>query len=433
MTFQLGYKNGALVYTDGQLCDNCCDAFIAVIDDQFGAKNEAGLTASGTVRWDKVRSAWIRDVVKTATLIYRAQSGGVTRYSLSNGFVDKLTTLNCNGIDVDSSGNVYIAHLRAGGVSVTKVNSAGTSQWTYDTGGNALKIKLNADESEVAVVGNRADNGGGNKTLWVLATSDGAEQWSFHDADNPPSVVSVDWDAFGNVYIVAPTGGTGCYKISDAPARVWQWDTCTGQVDPCVDLSTYTHVTTDSVYVYLSQNVGGGSVIALTVRGDVATGEGRQLWAGQGGAAAALDAEGNLYTIRPNGDVYSIDPSDGATIWTAGSVLAAGFAIHAGSKSGALPWACNNTYIVGDLTDHASVYQCKLDHISCGDEVWQAKNWMIGDRCFYPTQTETNAYKLTNSNKTSADTATPDLDADWILDNDEPGTGNNWTDYWDAA
>jgi len=430
MTFELGYKNSGLVFTDGQLCDNCCDAFIAVTDDAFGG-NLAGLTALGTVRWQGSVSAFVRDVVKTSTTIYRAQHSGVVRASLSNGYIDTLTTLNCNGIDVDSSGNIYIAHLRAGAVSVTKVNSAGVSQWTYDTGGNALKIKLNADESQVAVVGDRADNGGGNKTLWVLATSDGVEQWTFHDADNPASTVSVDWDAFGNVYIVVPVGFGGCRKIDSSPAQVWQWDICTEVVEACIDLLTYTHVVTDSVYVYLSVGTGSGSVMALTVCGDVGSGEGRRVWGGLGGAAAALDANGNLFTDSPGGDVYSIDPSTGDTIWTASSVRAALLSIHAGSKPGALPWGCNNTYIEGDLVDNGgTVYQCKANHISCGPEIWHAKVWTVGDRCYWLNVNDL-VYILENNNKDGDDTTPPDADADWVEDNDEPGVGNHWADYWD--
>ncbi len=419
----LGYKNGALVRSDGRLCTNCCDALIAVTGSAM-----AGLTASGTVRWDDVVGAY--DIVKTSAVIYSAVGNGVRRYTLSGAFTDKLTALNTRGIDVDSSGNIYIAHVRAGGVSVTKVNSAGASQWTYDTGGNALKIKLNADESQVAVVGDRADNGGGNKTLWVLATTDGAEQWTYQDAHNPLTVVSVDWDSFGNVYIVDPRGTAGCYKISSAPARVWQWDVCTEAGGVCTDLSTYAHVTTDSVNVYLSIS-STGVMYALTVRGDA--GEGREVWDGISTvAASALDSGGSLYTVSPGGDVQEIDPSDGSVIWTAGSVLGTGLAIHAGSKAGALPWACGNNYIAGDLSDHGgTTYQAKLPHISCGDALWAAGNYTIGDRVYYPSQTTDNAYRLTNSNKTGADTDPPGTDADWIADNDEPGAGNNWTDYWD--
>lgn len=434
MVFTLGYLNNTLVFNENTLCDNCCDAFIAVTDDTFGARNQAGLTAAGTVRWDATQSVRIDDVVKTSTTIYRAQSNGVQRQTLSNGAIDNLTALNTNGIDVDSSGNIYIAHARSGGVSVTKINSSGTSQWTYDTGGNALKIKLNADESQVAVVGDRADNGGGDKTLWVLAAADGAESYTFHDADDPTSTVSVDWDAFGNVYIVSPGGNQGCYKIDSSPARVWQWDVCTEAVGPCVDLDTYPHVVTDSINVYLSTSSSG--LFALTVRGDVSSGEGREVWqSAEGGmAAAALDAAGNLYAIEgASGDVHSIDPSTGSTIWTASAVLADGTSIHAGTKPGALLWACNNTYIIGDIVDHdGTPYECTLGHISCGDVVWSATNWTIGDRCFYPSQNETNAYILENNNKTGADTSPPDTDVDWVADNEEPGTGNNWANYWDS-
>lgn len=424
MVFRLNYKSDSLIFAGGQLCDNCCPADIVVTGFVI-----AGLSSAGAVQWN---SGGGNDIVKTDSTIYAATNTGVRRYTLSGAYIDTLTALTCNGIDVDLSGNVYIAHNRSGGVSVTKVNSAGVTQWTYDTGGNALAIKLNRTESKVAAVGDRADNGGGDKTLWVLATSNGAAQWTFHPS-TPWLLVSVDWDAFGNVYVVNPQGFTGLTKISTAPAIVWQWNMCTEAVGPCSDFNTYAHVTTDSINVYLTIDTGSVGIRALTVRGDPASSEGRELWTGAGGIAGTVDADGNLYTVDHSENAHRLDPSDGSTIWTAAAVVSVSLSIHAGTKPTPLPWNCNTTYIIGDLVIHVgTIYQCSANHISCGDEVWQAQNWTIGDRCFYPTQTENNAYRLTNNNKTAGDINTPDTDVDWIEDNDEPGSGNNWTDYWDT-
>ncbi len=431
----LRYKNGTLIRSGGQLCTNCCDALVAAAGIHFSTASAAGLTGAGSVLWIIVGGT-IRDVVRTATTIYYAiATTSVSRWTLSGVFIDTITSLNCNGIDVDSDGNVYIAHNRSGGVSVTKVNSSGTSQWTYDTGGHALAIKLNADESEIAVVGDRADNGGGNKTLWVLAASNGVEQWTFQDSPTDTKAASVDWDAVGNVYITIPETAIpfsvgGCRKIDSSPAVVWRWDAFS-----VLTTVVYSRVITDNVNVYVSyHSVGHENLVGLTVAGNVGTAEGVVAWPNaDGGEAAALDADGNLYSISDGGDVFSIDPSDGATLWTASSAVDTGTSIHAGSKPSPLPWSCSNTYIIGDIVDNGgAAYPCSAPHISCGDALWAAGDYTIGDRVFYPTQTVNNAYRLTNSNKTGADTTPPDSDADWIADNDEPGSGNNWTDYWDT-
>ncbi len=355
----LRYKNGALVRADGRLCTNCCDALIAP-----AGTDAAGVSGAGAVLWT-ISGGAIRDVVRTSSLIYCGISTGVSRWTLSGASVDTITSLNVNGIDVDSSGNVYIAHNRAGGVSVTKVNSSGASQWTYDTGGKALKIKLNADETEVAVVGERADNGGGNKTLWVLAAADGSERWTFQRDPNDLEAVSVDWDLAGNVYICTPETAIpvnlgGVHKINSTPALVWNFNS----FSPIGGVRTYHHVATDNVFVYVSY-----TAVAPTIENFVAVNvsDGSVAWApAEGGAAAALDSDGNLYAINAAGDVFSIDPSNGDTLWTAASVLDSGSSIHAGSKPGALPWACGQDYVVGDIRRHGgAIYECNTDHTSC--------------------------------------------------------------------
>jgi hypothetical protein len=107
-------------------------------------------------------------------------------------------------------------------------------------------------------------------------------------------------------------------------------------------------------------------------------------------------------------------------------------------------WALNKSYSEGDWTRHTGAvftgpttgsavdgldYRCIQDHCSGGCVIWLADDWTIGDRCRH----EGNAYKLIGDDKTPADTDPPDVDTDWQLDNDEPGVGNAWEDYWDTG
>lgn len=95
-------------------------------------------------------------------------------------------------------------------------------------------------------------------------------------------------------------------------------------------------------------------------------------------------------------------------------------------------WALFTGYSDGDWTHHGPTdtdYRCIKDHCAGGCVTWQPQTWTIEDRCRYTG----NAYILETSDKTSGDTDPPDIDADWVLDNDEPAAGNNWENYWDQG
>lgn len=90
-------------------------------------------------------------------------------------------------------------------------------------------------------------------------------------------------------------------------------------------------------------------------------------------------------------------------------------------------WALETTYADGDGTRHKEIdYQAILGHCAGGCVNWVAATWTIGDRCRYLG----HAYILANSDKTSGDTTPPTTDGDWSLDDDEPGVGNAWENYW---
>jgi hypothetical protein len=91
-------------------------------------------------------------------------------------------------------------------------------------------------------------------------------------------------------------------------------------------------------------------------------------------------------------------------------------------------WALNNIYTAGEGTDHSDEdYMCKVKHCAGGCITWAVGDWNIGARCRHAD----NAYKLQNIDKTPSDTSNPSIDGDWALDNDEPGVGNAWANYWE--
>lgn len=105
-------------------------------------------------------------------------------------------------------------------------------------------------------------------------------------------------------------------------------------------------------------------------------------------------------------------------------------------------WALDTNYSRGGWARHTVAatlgpgvvpdgfdYRCIQDHCSGGCVHWAAGTWTIEDRCRW----NGHAYKLSGNNKTSGDTDPPNVDTDWQLDDDEPGVGNAWENYWDQG
>ena len=95
-------------------------------------------------------------------------------------------------------------------------------------------------------------------------------------------------------------------------------------------------------------------------------------------------------------------------------------------------WALFENFAAGDWCEYipnGKYYKCLVGHCAGGCVPWSPDDWAVDDRCRYLD----HAYKLENSVKTSADTTPPTGDADWVLDDDEPTVGNNWTTYWELV
>lgn len=120
------------------------------------------------------------------------------------------------GLDVDSSGNVYICGTRTGSPpkSIWKLNSAGEVQASYDTGSLVRKIRADND-GNVYAVGSSDSSGNG---IWRFDASLSLLN-SYYGSAN-----GVDVDA-NNVYVAA--AGVA-YKLTKSLVNVWTYTLTTG-------------------------------------------------------------------------------------------------------------------------------------------------------------------------------------------------------------
>lgn len=101
---------------------------------------------------------------------------------------------------------------------------------------------------------------------------------------------------------------------------------------------------------------------------------------------------------------------------------------------GTAAWANGTTYAVdgavkneigesGTELEHS--YKCILAHKSGADQWVSLTHYLPGARVWYGTGPNDNTYKCVTENTDENWTA-----GNWTLDNDEPGVGNAWEDYW---
>ena len=147
-----------------------------------------------------------------------------------------------NAIDVDNSGNVYIAGQNTGAAGdlnyvTMKYNSAGVVQWTKYAGLSGLKDVPNSiavdGSGNVFVTGNADSTGSGQDILTVKYNSAGTQQWikringSSNSTDEGNSIVV---DKGGNAYIcgmLTQTAGNNVgiivkYKNDAAGTKRWE-------------------------------------------------------------------------------------------------------------------------------------------------------------------------------------------------------------------
>ncbi len=431
----LALHGGDLNISGTGICVSCCHSPIVLCSNTVfaGDVHAVGVQGEDDIGWRKIKRARLfHSVFKTESITYYATSAGIVRRSKGNVFIDAVyTDYDCRDVVVDLSGNMYIAHAQKNSRCLSKVNSSGVFQWAYDFGDitpsfyTASCVALSYDETRVAVGG----GGIGPADTFVSLDSDGNFEWDRGFSVTVPT--AIDFDAFGNVYVIHQ--GVTVAKLDTAGVTVWFF----GMIN-----SAYS-VVTDSVQVYVCRQVGLGigNMRCVTCADDPASpGVPLEVWTNFAQSnSMCLDADGLLYISNLEGALLNRDITDGTGIWSMTSAEVWGgtgestTAIHAGAKPVPLPWACGQSYVIGDIRLHNSVvYQSLLVHVSCGPEIWQAKNWTIGDRCYWLNEND-DVFILENNNKTGADTDNPDDDADWVEDNDEPGIGNHWTDYWVAA
>ncbi len=93
-----------------------------------------------------------------------------------------------------------------------------------------------------------------------------------------------------------------------------------------------------------------------------------------------------------------------------------------------IAWADDTAYAPADNVYHGGptvYYQCIQAHTSGGDGDWSAGTYSLGDRRVHSG----NVWIVVVASTTEE----PDTGTDWELDNDEPGVGNAWQNYWEVV
>lgn len=204
----VGYYSGGVVGAGFPVRGTITDA--KLIEDT--------LTGRGSQVWQLTTPTYARCVkVGPDGYIYAGHSGsGVRKYNdtptlqWNNIEVDYVS-----GIDVDASGNVYLAHYKSTGRTVRKLNSSGVEQWS-----NSDKTYANC------VILDSAGNvyAGYNSGLKKFNNS-GVVQWSLDDLGTVGALVK---DSDDNIYVSQNVAANAVRKISPSGSILWTLSHTTG-------------------------------------------------------------------------------------------------------------------------------------------------------------------------------------------------------------
>ena len=437
------FDGGAFVHNGTDLCVRCCDAQLVCASYRQNEWNFVGLNKDGDIFWRFEGQSHPRHPHVVGGHIYLSgYAAAIKKYSLEGNLMQTFpydASIDCC---VDSSGNVYSAGFRYGNKTIRKYNSSGVLQWSVDTVQECYSIALNFDETMVVAAGDLYTVGGPPYyNLWVFATSNGAEVMKVGIGYNNKFVLHVGWDAWDNIFVLLDqnTGSTPVgklVKIDIDGDQLW-W----------VGTSYQRSMAIDEFYIYM--NTRNGYVKCYTKCEDPATpGSPLLVWSvgdgteenDHGSDGICLTEDGRLFTIARNGTVRELDPSNGDILATYENVFD-----HTIPDDGwryedigsvitnfVATWALSNQYYAGVVAIwDGEIYRSLVKHISGGDAQWVwGGTYAIGDRCYWMDPNDT-AYILENNAKGAADTTPPSSDVDWVEDDDEPGVGNNWEDYWE--
>ncbi|MCM3632923.1 hypothetical protein [Paenibacillus camelliae] len=201
-----------------------------------------------------------------------------------------------NDVAVDSSGNVYSAHIS--GKQIRKLNSLGEEVWANTDVGSGNAVAVDTSGNVYAANGVLV----GSKSVRKLSSS-GSEIWAKTDAGVANDITV---DSSGTVY-VAHSSSKQIRKLNSSGTELWaKTDVDSGQ-GVAVDSS-------GNVYCANSVALGGKAVRKLNSSGT-------EVWAKTDVANArsiAVDSSGNVYTAHNvttgNKVLRKLDPS-GSEIW----------------------------------------------------------------------------------------------------------------------
>jgi hypothetical protein len=269
---------------------------------------------------------------------------------------------NVNGVDFDSSGNIYTVSNRLSNLTTRKYDSLGNILWSVDHGADVSCIKVDSS-ANVYTAGSQTT--GTVRTTRKYDTS-GTLLWS---VDHGAIVSGIDVDANGNVYTAGNrvVGTVNPIKKYDSSGNLlWSYDhglNCFGiTVDPTgVTPSVYIAGNRSSTIPSTRKLSGTGSVIWSADHGASVGG------AGTGNVIAIDGTDGNVYTngvlssnfthrkYGPTGSlIWSVDGRDGTTgagfgidVDNSGNVYGVNWIISSTGTKTSPPWF--PSIIVGTL------------------------------------------------------------------------------------